>query len=91
MAMGVGGERSDSVIMPTTTPRKGFFVSRFYSLIFRERRRKGEREGEKHPCDRETLPIAAPISDLPHNPGLCPDIESKCRLDTQPTEHCRKG
>ena len=28
---------------------------RFYLLIFRKRRRKGEREGEKHPCVRDTL------------------------------------
>ena len=34
-----------------------FFFSflRFCLSIFRERRRVGEREGEKHPCNRETL------------------------------------
>ena len=35
-----------------------------FVLFFRKRRREGEREGEKHQCERETL-----ISCLLHNPN----------------------
>ena len=37
------------------------FFLRFCLFIFRERRREGEREGEKHRA---------------HNPGMCPDRDS---------------
>ena len=37
-----------------THSQKVFFKKIFYLLIFRERGREGEREGEKHECERET-------------------------------------
>ena len=41
---------------------------------FRERVRKGEREGEKHQCVAESH---TPLTGNPaHNPGMCPDRES---------------
>ena len=52
---------------------KSFFLKRFYSFIFRERGREGEREGEKQQCvgaSHMTL-----TGDLAHNPGMCPDWE----------------
>ena len=36
------------------------FFFRFYLFIFRERAREVEREGEKHRCVRERLPLACP-------------------------------
>ena len=42
----------------------------FYSLIFKERGREGEREGEKH---HVVVPHMAPTRDLARNPGVCPD------------------
>ena len=46
----------------------------FYLIIFRERGREGEREGEKHQC--VIASHAPPTGDLAHNPGMCPDWES---------------
>ena len=47
---------------------------RFYLLIFRQRGREGEREGEKHHC---VVASHVPLTgDLAHNPGMCPDRES---------------
>ena len=45
-------------------------------FIFRERGREGEREGEKHLCERETSShclLHTPTQDLACNPGMCPD------------------
>ena len=50
------------------------FLKRFYLFIFRERGRKGEREGEKHQC---VIASHTPLTwDLACNPGMCPDWES---------------
>ena len=51
-----------------------FFFQRF-NFFFRERERVGKREGEKHQC--VVASHAPPTGDLPHNPGMCPDWESK--------------
>ena len=45
----------------------------FYLFIFRESRREGEREREKHQC--VVASHAPPTGDLAHNPGMCPDWE----------------
>ena len=50
----------------------------FYLFIFRERRREGEREREKHPC--VVASCMPPIGDLTHNPGICHDWESNKQL-----------
>ena len=50
-----------------------FLKKRFYLFISRERRREGDREGEKHQC--VVTSCALPIGDLAHNPGKCPDWE----------------
>ena len=47
------------------------FFSKFYLFIFRERGRKGEREGEKHPCERETF-IGCLLQAPNQGPGLQP-------------------
>ena len=44
-----------------------------YLFIFTQRRREGEREGEKHCVVASHVP---PTGDLAHNPGRCPDWES---------------
>ena len=54
---------------------------RFYLLIFRERGREGEKEGEKHQCERKIsvgcLPLVhPPTGDRTHNPLMCSDWES---------------
>ena len=49
-----------------------------YLSIFRERERKGERQGEKHQCVFASH--TPPAGDLAHNPGTCPDWE----LNQQP-------
>ena len=50
-----------------------FFFLRFYLFTFRQRRREGERRGEKHQC------VAAshvpPTRDPACNPGTCPNRE----------------
>ena len=42
--------------------------------MFRQRGRKGEREGEKHRC--MVASCAPPTGDLARNPGKCPNWES---------------
>ena len=42
--------------------------------LFRERGKKGEREGEKHQC--VVAPHLSLNEDLALNPGMCPDWES---------------
>ena len=46
-------------------------------LFFREKRRAGEREGEKYQC--VVASHASPTGDLACNPGMCPDWESNQR------------
>ena len=65
-----------------------------YLFIFRERRRKGEREGQKHQC--VVASHMPPIEDLACNPGMCPDWESNQRsfgslVGTQSTEPHQPG
>ena len=48
------------------------FFLRFYLFIFRERRREGEREGEKH--QRVVASCTPPTGDLACNPGMCPRL-----------------
>ena len=69
-----------------------FFIilKRFYLLIFRERGREGEREGEKHQC--AVASPMPPTGDLAHKPGMCPDWESTsdplvCRPVLNPLSH----
>ena len=50
-----------------------FIFLRFYLFIFRERGRKGEREGEK--CGCVLASHTTPTGDQVHNPGMCPDWE----------------
>ena len=50
-----------------------WFFKRFYLFIFRQRRREGEREGEKHWCVFASR--VAPTGDLARNPGMYPDWE----------------
>ena len=47
---------------------------RFHLFIFRERGRKGEKEGEKYQC--VVASHMPPAGDLAHNPDMCPDRES---------------
>ena len=47
-------------------------------FIFSERRRGGEREGEKHQC--VVASCVSPTGDLVHNPDMCPEWE----LNQQP-------
>ena len=70
------------------------FFKRLYLFTFRERGRKGGREGEKHQC------VVAfhmpPTRELAHNPGMCPDWESNRRpfgsqTGTQSTEPSQPG
>ena len=49
----------------------------FLRFIFRQRRREGEREGEKHQC--VVASHTPPTGDLARNPGMCPDWESNRR------------
>ena len=50
-----------------------FKILFIYVFIFREKRKEGERKGEKHQC--VIASHVAPIGDLAHNPGMCPDWE----------------
>ena len=46
-----------------------FFLKIFIYLLFRERGREGERDGEKHQCGVAShMPHTG---DLAHNPGMC--------------------
>ena len=73
----VNGERLNAFpLRPGTRPGYPFFYlffSRFYLLIFRERGKEGEREGEKH--QSVVASSAPPTGDLARNPGMCPDWE----------------
>ena len=53
------------------------FLKRFYLFIFRQWRREGEREGEKHQCTVGSC--VPPNGDLACNSGMCPDWESNWR------------
>ena len=48
---------------------KTFFKDFIY--LFLQRGRKGEREGEKHPC--VVASQVPPTGELARNPGMCPD------------------
>ena len=66
-----------------------FFFLRLKKFIFRERGRKGEREGETYQC--VVVSRAPATGDLARNPGMCPDWESNWRplglqVGTQSTE-----
>ena len=58
-----GGHRSYSINL----------LKKIYLFIFRERRREGEREGEKP--QSVVASCAPPTGDLACNPGMCPDWE----------------
>ena len=75
-------------------PTSSVFLKNILFIYFKEKGRKGEREGEKHRCARETsiscLLHASQLGASP-NPGTCPDWESNQRPfslwdDAQPTE-----
>ena len=53
---------------------KNWLFKRFYLVSFRERRREGEREGEKYQC--VVASCMPPVGDLACNPGVCPPWES---------------
>ena len=54
--------------MVTTNPKSlNSFYKRFYLFIFRERRREGERKGEKHQCVVASHML--PTGDLACNPA----------------------
>ena len=61
------------ILSLSLSPFKDFI----YLLIFRGRSREGEREGERHQCERETLAASRmpPTRDLTHNPDKCPHWE----------------
>ena len=46
-------------------------------ILFLEKGRKREREGEKHQC--VVASHTAPTGDLAHSPGMCPDWELNWR------------
>ena len=54
-----------------------FIFLRFYLFIFRERGKKGEREGEKYQC--VVASCVPPTGDMVCNPGMCPDWKSNQR------------
>ena len=65
-----------------------------YLFIFREKRREGEREGEKHRC--VVASHVPSTGDLACNPGMCPDWESNqqpfgLQAGTQSTESHQPG
>ena len=83
--------------VPTATPSKVFgfrFLKKiFYLFIFRERRSKRERQGEKHGSVASHTPTT---SHLVSSPGMCPDWESNqqpshLRKNVQPTEPHQSG
>ena len=72
----------------------GFKEKIFYLLIFRQKGREGDREGEKHQCVVASHML--PIWELPGNPGMCPDWESYqwpfgSQAGTQSTEPLQPG
>ena len=56
-----------------------FFKKR---LFISERQEEGEKEGQKHPCVRDTSVAShmPPAWDLTHNPGMCPAWEWNWQL-----------
>ena len=59
------------MLMYLVSLSEGDFLKRFYLFIFRQRRREGEREGEKHQC---VVASHTPLTgNLACNPGMCPD------------------
>ena len=68
-----------SVLNPLSHTSQGScgFLKKFYSFIFRERGREGEREGEK--LHQSVASHALPTGDLAGNPGMCPDWKSNCQ------------
>ena len=71
-----------------------FLVNKRFYLFFREKRREGEREGEKHQC--VVASHTPPTGDLACNPGMCPDWESTHdplvhRLALHPLSHTSQG
>ena len=71
-----------------------FLKKDFYLLIFRERGREGEREGEKHQC--VVASHEPPTGDMAGNPGMCPDWElnqqpSSLQFGAQSTEPHQPG
>ena len=60
----------DAVPDPVWRAGESFFL-RSYLFIFRDSRREGEREGEKHQC--VVASHMPPTRDPAHNPGMCPD------------------
>ena len=84
-------------VMPSKYPRccgKWQISSIYLSIIFRERRRKGERRGEKPQC--VVASHTPPTGDLACNPGTCPDWESNqppfaSQAHTQSTELHQSG
>ena len=70
------------------------FFLRLYLFIFRQRRRWGEREGEKHQC--VVASWTPPTWDLACNASMCPDWELNqqhfgSQASTQPTETPQPG
>ena len=69
------------------------FFKDFIYLIFRERGREGDREGEKYQMVASHMP---PTGDLVCNPGMCPDWELNwppfsSQADAQSTEAHQPG
>ena len=50
----------------------------FLKILFLEREEGREKEGEKH--QYVVASCMPPTGDLAHNPGMCPDWESKLQL-----------
>ena len=72
-----------SIIAQNRIRTIGYFFKDFiYLFIFRERKREGESEGEKHQFVRKTLIASCPppARDPAHKPGMCPDRELNQRL-----------
>ena len=67
-----GGKTDDRITLSYLYLFYTIFLKRFYSFVFRERGREGERE--KHQC--VVASCTPPTGDLAHNPGMCPDWES---------------
>ena len=83
-------------ILKTKTTVSFFFFPFFKDFIylFLEKRREGEREGEKQQC--VVASHALPSGDPACNPGMCPDWESNqkpfgSQASTQSTEPHQAG